>query len=102
MQPGREPAVIAVCVTLDLRDGVVHAVHIILPACLEEICEHFLVRSLLYGLRVVDIYLDKLGLSCDDKDRKMEIVRKIKERAYELNGLLTLEDFEKIARRVLA
>ena len=45
--------------------------------------------------------LDKLGMSCDSKDQKMEIVMKIKEKALAEGRLLTLGEFEDIAHSVL-
>jgi isopropylmalate/homocitrate/citramalate synthase len=53
------------------------------------------------GLPTVEIYLDKLGLKTEDELQKMEIVLKIKEKAFQKMGLLTLGDFEEIARKVL-
>jgi isopropylmalate/homocitrate/citramalate synthase len=53
------------------------------------------------GLPTVDIYLDKLGLKAEDDKQKMEIVLKIKEKAFQKMSLLTLGDFEEIARKVL-
>jgi isopropylmalate/homocitrate/citramalate synthase len=51
------------------------------------------------GLPTVDVYLDRIGLSCDDKDTKMEIVKDIKAKAYDLHRLLTVAEFEEIARK---
>lgn len=53
------------------------------------------------GIPTVDIYLDKLGLKCDNKEEKIAIVTKIKEKAYENKGLLTVEQFAEIAQKVL-
>lgn len=53
------------------------------------------------GIPTVDIYLDQLGLSCDDKDQKLKIVSMIKDKSFEKHGLLTVEEFEEIARKVL-
>jgi isopropylmalate/homocitrate/citramalate synthase len=53
------------------------------------------------GLPTVDVYLDRIGLSCDDKDIKMEIVKDIKAKAYDLHRLLTVAEFEEIARKRL-
>jgi len=53
------------------------------------------------GIPTVDIYLDELGLKCDDKDQKLEIVAKIKEKSFKKHGLLTVKEFEAIAHKVL-
>ena len=53
------------------------------------------------GIPTVDIYLAQLGLECSDKDTKMEIVSKIKDKSFEKHGLLTVGEFEEIARKVL-
>lgn len=53
------------------------------------------------GIPTVNIYLDQLGLQCDNKDQKMEIVNKIKEKAFEKGGLLTVGEFAEIAHKVL-
>lgn len=53
------------------------------------------------GIPTVDIYLDQLGLKCDDKDQKMEIVQAIKAKAFEKHGLLTVGEFSDIAHKVL-
>ena len=57
--------------------------------------------TLLSGIPTVNIYLDQLGMSCDDKDQKMEIVMKIKEKALAEGRLLTIGEFEDIAHSVL-
>ncbi|MCL2851872.1 MAG: pyruvate carboxyltransferase [Defluviitaleaceae bacterium] len=53
------------------------------------------------GVRSIDIYLDRIGRSCDDKDAKMEILAKVKERSLEIGGLLSVGDFENIVSKVL-
>lgn len=53
------------------------------------------------GIPTVDIYLDQLGLTCDSKEQKMEIVLKIKEKAFEKHGLLTVGEFADIAHSVI-
>lgn len=53
------------------------------------------------GIPTVDIYLDQLGLKCDNKDQKMEIVQAIKAKAFEKHGLLTVGEFADIAHKVL-
>jgi isopropylmalate/homocitrate/citramalate synthase len=53
------------------------------------------------GIPTVDIYLDKLGLKAKDEDQKLEIVKKMKEKAFEKMSLLSVGEFEEIARRVL-
>ena len=53
------------------------------------------------GIPTVDIYLDELGMSCDSKDQKMEIVLKIKDKALAEGRLLTVGEFEEIAHSVL-
>jgi len=53
------------------------------------------------GIPTVDIYLDQLGLKCDNKDQKMEMVTMIKSKAFEKHGLLTVGEFADIAHKVL-
>ena len=53
------------------------------------------------GIPTVDIYLDQLGMSCDNKEQKLEMVSKIKEKSFEKMGLLTVGEFEEIAHEVL-
>ena len=53
------------------------------------------------GIPTVEIYMDKLGMATDDKDLKMEIVKRVKDKAFEKYGLLTLEEFGEIAKTVL-
>lgn len=55
----------------------------------------------LSGLPTVDIYLDKLGLETKDEDAKMQILKKVKEKALDKHALLTLEEFGDIAKTVL-
>ena len=55
----------------------------------------------LSGIPTVEIYLDQLGLKAKDEDQKMEIVMKVKERALEKLSLLTLGEFEEIARKII-
>lgn len=52
------------------------------------------------GLPTVEIWLDKLGLSADNEEQKMEILDKIKEKAYEKAGLLSTEEFREIVFKV--
>ncbi len=53
------------------------------------------------GIPTVDIYLDQLGMSCDNKEQKLQIVAKIKEKSFEKGGLLSVEEFKEIAHKVL-
>ena len=53
------------------------------------------------GIPTVEIYMDKLGMATEDKDQKMEIVKRVKDKAFEKYGLLTLEEFGEIAKDVL-
>lgn len=53
------------------------------------------------GAPTVKIHCDKLGIPCDDKEKVAEVVRQIKEKAYEKSGLLSIQEFEEIARKVL-
>ena len=53
------------------------------------------------GLPSIDIYLDKIGLSCDNKDTKQEILAKVKEKSVQIRGLLTIDQFREIAGSVL-
>jgi len=55
----------------------------------------------LSGLPSVEIYLDKLGMETEDKDAKMEILKRVKDKALEKHDLLTLEEFGDIAKTVL-
>ena len=55
----------------------------------------------LSGLPSVEIYLDKLGMETEDKDAKMEILKRVKDKALEKHDLLTLEEFGEIAKTVL-
>lgn len=40
-------------------------------------------------------------MTCDNKEQKLEIVMKIKEKSFEVGRLLTLGEFEEIAHSVL-
>ena len=53
------------------------------------------------GIPTVDIYLDQLGMSCDNKEQKLEMVSMIKNKSFEKMGLLTVGEFEEIAHKVL-
>lgn len=53
------------------------------------------------GLASIDIWLDRVGMRCDDKATKQEILAKVKEKSFIRSGLLTVEDFRKIATDVL-
>ncbi|MDD3139874.1 MAG: pyruvate carboxyltransferase [Lachnospiraceae bacterium] len=53
------------------------------------------------GIPTVDIYLDKLGMECKNKEQKLEIVSYIKEKSFEKHGLLTIGEFTDIAHKVL-
>lgn len=53
------------------------------------------------GNATVGIYLDRLNIECEDNELKGRIVQLIKKRAYEKSGLLSVEEFEAIARDVL-
>ncbi|MCC8193074.1 MAG: pyruvate carboxyltransferase [Deltaproteobacteria bacterium] len=55
----------------------------------------------LSGIPTVEIYLDQLGLKAKNDEQAMEIVMKVKERALENLRLLTLGEFEEIARKVI-
>ncbi len=50
------------------------------------------------GIPTVDIYLDKLGMSTDNEELKMRIVKRVKDKAFAKYGLLTLEEFGEIAK----
>ena len=52
------------------------------------------------GIATTDIYLDKLGMTASP-EQSQEIVVKIKEKAYAKMDLLTLGEFEDIARSVV-
>ena len=53
------------------------------------------------GAPTVHIHCEKLGIKTDDADKVKEVVRLIKEKAYQKAGLLSIGEFEEIARRVL-
>jgi len=53
------------------------------------------------GIRSVDIYLDRIGRSCDNDAAKLEILAKVKEKSFEIGGLLSVGDFENIVSEVL-
>ena len=53
------------------------------------------------GVSSVDIWLKKLGLSVDNEDEKMEILLKVKDKAYLKGGLLNEEEFKEIVKEVL-
>lgn len=53
------------------------------------------------GISTVDIYLDQMGLTCESKEQKAEILCRIKEKAFEVKRLLTFGEFEEIAHKVL-
>jgi isopropylmalate/homocitrate/citramalate synthase len=54
------------------------------------------------GIPTIDIYFDELGIVCDDNDRKMQVLLKVKDKAFakalnEKSCLLTLDEFKDIA-----
>ncbi len=53
------------------------------------------------GVPTVDIWAERLGLKVDNDEQKMEIVQKIKDKAYEKKGLLTPEEFAEIVKEVV-
>ena len=53
------------------------------------------------GVPNVNIYLDKLGLKCEDQDQKLKMVGMIKDKAIEQGHLLTEAQFAEIAHKVL-
>ncbi len=53
------------------------------------------------GLPSVECYLKQIGCECDDNDKKLAIVMKIKEKAFEKKELLTVEEFKEIASEIL-
>jgi len=52
------------------------------------------------GIPTVDIYCDQLGLK-PNEEQKLEIVKAIKEKAFEKSSLLTLKEFEDIVRGII-
>lgn len=52
------------------------------------------------GIPTVDIYCDQLGLRANE-EQKAEIVIAIKKKAFEKSSLLTLKEFEDIARNII-
>lgn len=52
------------------------------------------------GIPTVDIYCDQLGLRANE-EQKAEIVKAIKKKAFERSSLLTLKEFEDIARNIV-
>jgi len=53
------------------------------------------------GVPSVDIWAERLGLKVDTKEEKMEIVQRIKDKAYEKKGLLTPDEFAEIVKEVV-
>lgn len=53
------------------------------------------------GITTVDIYLDRIGLEAESNEQKLEIVAKIKEKSFEIGGLLNVDQFSEIARKVI-
>lgn len=53
------------------------------------------------GLPTVEMYLDRLNLKAQTNEQKLEILTKVKEKSFEIGGLLTVAQFEEIARKVL-
>jgi isopropylmalate/homocitrate/citramalate synthase len=53
------------------------------------------------GLPSIDIFLDKIGVSCDNKETKQEILAKVKEKSVKNRGLLTIDQFKEIVGQVL-
>lgn len=45
------------------------------------------------GMATVEIYLNKLGISCDDLELKRRILIRVKETSIDLGGLLSFEQF---------
>ncbi len=52
------------------------------------------------GLPSINIWLDQLGIEVEDQDEKNEILRIIKEKAYEKSSLLSTEEFAEIVESV--
>lgn len=52
------------------------------------------------GLPSINIWLDKLGLEIESNDQKLEILRIIKEKAYEKSNLISKEEFMDIVEKV--
>lgn len=48
------------------------------------------------GLPTINMMLEEIGVKIEDEDKKMEILAKIKDKAYEKVGLLTIEEFKDI------
>lgn len=53
------------------------------------------------GAPNVDMWLDRLGMSCDNKEQKLEIIMAVKNKSFEKGGLLTLGEFADIAHKIL-
>jgi isopropylmalate/homocitrate/citramalate synthase len=53
------------------------------------------------GIPNVNIFLDKLGIKCDDHDKKLKIVGMIKDKAIEQGCLLTETQFKEFVNEVL-
>lgn len=62
-------------------------------------CEIVLGKS--SGLPSIDIFLDKIGLSCGDEKVKQEMLAKVKGKSVAKRGTLTLGEFREIAEGVL-
>jgi isopropylmalate/homocitrate/citramalate synthase len=54
------------------------------------------------GIATVEIYLDQLGLKCDDVEKRKLIVTALKDKAYEKSGLLTLKEFGDVANNIIS
>lgn len=53
------------------------------------------------GLPSIDIFLDKAGLTCDNKETKQELLLKVKEQSVKNRGLVSIEQFREIAGKIL-
>lgn len=53
------------------------------------------------GIPTIDFYLDQLGLECDDREKKIDILARVKEMSIKKHALLTVGEFADIAHKVL-
>lgn len=54
------------------------------------------------GIPTVDIYLERLGLKAENDEQKLQIVNGIKEKSFEIGGLLSLDQFSEIATKIIS
>ena len=53
------------------------------------------------GLTTVDMYLDKMGKKAESPEQRMAILMAVKDKSFEVGGLLTMDDFAEVATKVM-